>query len=341
MEDHSRRVTTQIMYTDMDIRRGLKSPKELTIEGIEFQRYKLIWMFQGVSESLLRQTQSETKSSYDFVLGINIPYRFSKIYRNSPYHNPHSLAQAFKEWYKNVHRLEVYWKVLSSNDINSLTIEDLDRVDKTMDSLFRIKVKLMPRPPFYEKTFYKYHSLNNVNEWLKHLNDIDYDTLISMVESIMNRKEKDEDSDDEGNPIDIIIQRMYQMLEDGVVIVNTNDFSEKEYEVKTQVDVYVPDKNSPIYRCREFYHTPDELVEYFGQCYSAIIGMNASRSFSDRFSYLNEEQKDDLFDFTLERLRKNVSMEFNRVNSIPKDLNYQVLKTSTYMYIKDLIENKL
>lgn len=36
-----------------------------------------------------------------------------------------------------------------------------------------------------------------------------------------------------------------------------------------------------------------------------------------------------------------MSMEFKRVNSIPKDLNYQVLKASTYMYIKDLIENKL
>ena len=321
------------MDTNIDIRRGLKSPKELMIEGIEFQRYNLIWMFQGASE----------ESSYDLILGISVPYRFSRIYKNSPYHNPHSLAQAFKDWYKNVHRLEVYWKVLSSNDINSLTVEDLDRLDQTLDSLFRIQIKLMPRPPFYEKTFYKYHSLKNVNEWLKQLNGIDYDTLISMIESIMNQKEKDKDSEDndDENPIDIIIQRMYQMLEDGVVIVNTNDFSEKDYEVKTQVDVYVPDKNSPIYRCREFYHTPDELVEYFGQCYSAIIGMNASRSFSERFSYLNEEQKDDLFDFTLERLRKNMSMEFKRVNSIPKDLNYQVLKTITYMYIKDLIENKL
>ena len=97
MEDHSRGATTQIMYTDMDIRRGLKSPKELMIEGIEFQRYKLIWMFQGASKGLLQQMQSETESSYDLILGISIPYRFSKIYKNSPYHNPHSLAQAFKE----------------------------------------------------------------------------------------------------------------------------------------------------------------------------------------------------------------------------------------------------
>ena len=37
------------MDTTIDNRRGLKSPKELMIEGIEFQRYKLIWMFQGVS----------------------------------------------------------------------------------------------------------------------------------------------------------------------------------------------------------------------------------------------------------------------------------------------------
>ena len=333
------------MDTTIDNRRGLKSPKELMIEGIEFQRYKLIWMFQGVSENLLQQKQSEAESSYDLILGISVPYRFSKIYKNSPYHNPHELVEAFKDWYKNVHRLKVYWKILSSNDIDSLTIEDLDRVDQILDGIFifHIEIKLIHRPPFYEKTFYKYHSLNNINEWLKQLNGIDYDTLIGMVESIMNQKEKDKDSEDNDkeNPIDIIIQRMYQMLEDGVVIVNTNDFSEKDYEVKTQVDVYVPDKNSPIYRCREFYHTPDELVEYFGQCYSAIIGMNASRSFSERFSYLNEEQKDDLFDFTLERLRKNMSMEFNRVNSIPKGLNYQVLKTSTYMYIKDLIENKL
>ena len=48
--------------------------------------------------------QSETESSYDLILGISVPYRFSKIYKNSLYHNPHELVQAYKDWYKNVHR---------------------------------------------------------------------------------------------------------------------------------------------------------------------------------------------------------------------------------------------
>lgn len=320
--------------------RGLRSPKELMIEGVKFQKYNLIWMFNAASETMIDRMEKDEDQTYALVLGISVPYRFSKIYKQGEYKSPQELANAFKKWYSDVHRLSVYWKTLTAVDPDVLSVQELDMIDKGIDSMLHVETRFVHHPHFYEKHFCEYRSLEMINQWMEQMNDIDYDTLISMVESICNPKEESQDDkEDKDDPLNIILERMTEMINDGLVITDIKDVSDKggKDAYMSEVSIYVPDKNSPIYRSSQYYHTPDEMVDFFGQNYSAIIGMDASRNFSKRFNYLTPDKKNDLFDFALEKLRNNIHFEYKRVNSIPVGQDYKGLKVATLLHIKNII----
>lgn len=335
--------------------RNLVKPKNLEAIAQNFSDiYNLIWIESRASIEELENDDSTEKFKASCImhnfLTIAMPNRFSKIYRNKEllFKNPQEVIEFFQSWYYQVHRLYIYNRVIQDPniDLSTITKEDLDSIDKTCEDTFKISIKIKKYPIFYERAFRRYRSEELMQDWLEQIEDIDFNDLIEKIIMIENGEEypkEDEDhpsfkvNDQNFDPTHILHERLQIMLNDGLVITSFDIDDHDMNHILIQAQIYVPDYNNSIYRRENtFYKSPDEFVDFFKECYSTIQMIKTSKEFSQLFGFLDKNNKYELLDGIIRNVNHKVSYEFSRVNTIPKDKKYAILKVTTREFINQL-----
>lgn len=329
--------------------RDLLTPNELIKLAENFvNKTGLIWMNETTDKIpvQIKGKDNELTSSciMKITLHVSVPYRWSKVYKvDGGIRTPKALANAFKEWYIELHRLYVFYRLLSDPevDISEFTKYTLDEVERLNRDTFIVEVKLSRHPIFYEAKLRDHISREHITEELNGITNIDYDNLERKILSIDNIHSDEEDDNEklvlfDDSPFEELKQRMDIMVNDGLVITSMNH-EKKGNNICLHAEIFVPDIHNAIYRKDDTQYTsPDEMVKSFEQCYSAVQSLSASKKFFKQYNYLKDDKRFELFDTVTDKMSRQVSYDFKRVNSIPKDLNYSILKMSTKQLVNQL-----